>query len=232
MPSETSIAKSPENEFSLLHGALLACVGAYFDAFTFIEKGHVFANAMTGNVVLLGVYTGKAEWRQAFNHLLPIVAFTLAIVTARTLDHRFRGRHPLIRPATICLLIEIFLLLLSGALPEGFPDYYFTLSISFMATLQNTMFTQIQAQTLNIVMMTGNLRKLLGTLAERIFAPLRDEQRDVVRVFGTISGAFLIGAMMGGILSPVLHNRALWVPCILLAIVGYSLVKEVERKLP
>jgi uncharacterized membrane protein YoaK (UPF0700 family) len=225
MPSNDALAKPHPSDFSLLHGALLACVGAFFDAFTFIEKGRVFANAMTANVVLLGVNAGKADWRQCFNHFLPIVAFTLAIITAATLN-RIRTRHPLYRPASMCVLIEIFFLLVAGGLPEGLPDYYFTLSISYMATLQNTIFTNIEKQTINTVMMTGNLRKLLGTLAEILFMPLRPDQKDAVRVFGTVSISFLLGALIGGILSPILHNHALWVPCVLLAVVTVSLLKH------
>ena len=39
-----------------LLGILLAVVGGFLDAYTSICRGHVFANAQTGNIVLLGVH--------------------------------------------------------------------------------------------------------------------------------------------------------------------------------
>ena len=35
-------------------GILLAIVGGYLDAYTYLSRGHIFANAQTGNIVLLG----------------------------------------------------------------------------------------------------------------------------------------------------------------------------------
>ena len=36
-------------------GALLAIIGGFFDAYSYLCRGGVFANAQTGNIVLLGV---------------------------------------------------------------------------------------------------------------------------------------------------------------------------------
>jgi Na+/H+ antiporter NhaC len=53
-------------EDSLPVAALLAASGGFLDAFTYIGQGHVFANAMTGNVVLLGVYAATGNWTQSW----------------------------------------------------------------------------------------------------------------------------------------------------------------------
>ena len=39
---------------SLLLGVLLAVAGGFFDAYTYLCRGKVFANAQTGNIVLSG----------------------------------------------------------------------------------------------------------------------------------------------------------------------------------
>ena len=36
-------------------GMLLAAVGGFLDAYTYLSRGKVFANAQTGNLVLLGI---------------------------------------------------------------------------------------------------------------------------------------------------------------------------------
>jgi uncharacterized membrane protein YoaK (UPF0700 family) len=40
---------------SITNSAVMASAGGFLDAFTYVGHGHVFANAITGNVVLLGV---------------------------------------------------------------------------------------------------------------------------------------------------------------------------------
>ena len=42
---------------------LLAIVGGFLDAYTFVGRGGVFCNAQTGNIVLLGVYLSLGRWR-------------------------------------------------------------------------------------------------------------------------------------------------------------------------
>ena len=39
--------------------AILAIVGGFLDAYSYLMRGHVFANAQTGNIVLFGVNTSK-----------------------------------------------------------------------------------------------------------------------------------------------------------------------------
>jgi uncharacterized membrane protein YoaK (UPF0700 family) len=225
--SPTEMLNPGVNRFSLLHGALLAIVGGFLDSFTFVQKGHVFANAMTGNVVLLGVFTAAGNWVQAGRHLLPILAFAIAIVVAEMLKNP-RVQRAVHWPATICLVTETLLLLIMGALPRWVPDYCFTLSISFIATLQSAMFPKIEKHTIATVMMTGNLRSLFQTLMTMAFSHPHHEAALKVRIFGTVCASFFFGAVLGGLVSPLAHNRALWVPSALLLVIGATLLWTVS----
>ena len=51
----------------------LAIVGGFLDAYTYISRGQVFANAQTGNIVLLGIGIAKGEPMAAVHYLLPIL---------------------------------------------------------------------------------------------------------------------------------------------------------------
>ena len=42
-------------------GVMLAMVGGYLDAYTYISRDHVFANAQTGNMVLLAIDVYKRQ---------------------------------------------------------------------------------------------------------------------------------------------------------------------------
>jgi hypothetical protein len=73
-------------EESLPVAMLLSAAGGALDAFTWLAHGGVFANAQTGNVVLLGVYAALGQWSEALRHIPPIVAFVLGVFVAHRLS--------------------------------------------------------------------------------------------------------------------------------------------------
>lgn len=42
-------------------GICLALAGGFLDAYTYLLRGGVFANAQTGNIVLFGIHLAKQE---------------------------------------------------------------------------------------------------------------------------------------------------------------------------
>jgi uncharacterized membrane protein YoaK (UPF0700 family) len=42
--------------------SVFASVGGYLDAYSYLARGHVFANAQTANVVLFGVRAAAGNW--------------------------------------------------------------------------------------------------------------------------------------------------------------------------
>ena len=63
-------------------GLLLAIVGGFLDAYTYLCRGQVFANAQTGNMVLFGIKMMEGHIIQALYYALPILAFFIGIVIA------------------------------------------------------------------------------------------------------------------------------------------------------
>ena len=61
---------------------LLATAGGFLDGFSWVGHGHVFANAMTGNVVLLGINCFSGSWRAGLPHLEAILAFLAGVGAA------------------------------------------------------------------------------------------------------------------------------------------------------
>ena len=58
--------KQKQMSESLLLGAILATVGGFLDAHTYICRGKVFANAETGNIVLMGAKLAEGDFKDAF----------------------------------------------------------------------------------------------------------------------------------------------------------------------
>lgn len=54
---------------SIRLGMLLAISGGFMDAYSYIERGHVFANAQTGNILLFGVNLSEGNFKMAISLL-------------------------------------------------------------------------------------------------------------------------------------------------------------------
>ena len=62
---------------SVLVSALLAIVGGFFDAYSYIARGRVFANAETGNIVLMGYYIAHGQIRTSLLYFIPICPWAM-----------------------------------------------------------------------------------------------------------------------------------------------------------
>jgi uncharacterized membrane protein YoaK (UPF0700 family) len=89
-------------------GTILSFAGGFLDAYTYIARGGVFANAQTGNIVLLGLHAAKGNWREAFYYVFPILAFISGIHIAELIRDRLKGRMKgLFHWRQIILCVEI-----------------------------------------------------------------------------------------------------------------------------
>ena len=204
------MARLQASENALPVAAVLAASGGFLDGFTYQGHGHVFANAMTGNVVLLGVFGIGGQWRQGLRHLAPILAFLLGVAAAEVIHlPKFRAFLP--TPALAALSAEMLFLFFAGATPAGFPDLPLVLSISFLAALQSSAFRKVDRWQFNSTMTTGNLRTVAESAFRMIFKSGDPEAEAKIRTFGAICLAFLGGALLGSGTVARIHNHALWV---------------------
>ena len=60
----------------------LSVSGGLQDVYTYLFRGKVFANAQTGNIVLMSVHAFAGEWGEALRYLVPLCAFALGIFAA------------------------------------------------------------------------------------------------------------------------------------------------------
>jgi uncharacterized membrane protein YoaK (UPF0700 family) len=187
---------------------LLTLSGGFLDAFTYIGHGKVFANSMTGNIVLLAVNLAAGDWQQASRHISPLVGFACGVLAAHLLQRvtPCRDRHP----AIAALVFEI--VFLAAASLKRLPEFWLIPGISFVATLQTMFFTHSGEVAYTSVMTTGNLRRCAqlffdSTIPGRDSAGLHD-----AAALGAISLSFALGAVIGGLCTHRLHDAALCVP--------------------
>ena len=57
---------------SFVVGILLSLCGGFQDAYTYMGRDKVFANAQTGNIVLLGNHLAQGEWALCARYAIPV----------------------------------------------------------------------------------------------------------------------------------------------------------------
>ena len=216
MEREQEITAIPIHE-TFRVAALLAVVGGFLDAYTYILRGGVFANAQTGNIVLLGVHMADKDYRQALYYVVPIIAFSLGVFITEVLKKYFSSRGFAMYEHWI-IAIEVLLLLIIGFIPPSMPDGVVNVTISFVCSLQVNSFRKIKNLPYATTMCTGNLRS--GT--EKLFRCLINKEEgtglEAAHYFGIIA-LFILGAVLGTVLPEMLGIKSIWFCCCLLAIV-------------
>ena len=149
---------------NLVIGVCLSLVGGFLDSYSYLLKGKVFANAQTGNVVLLFIALANREYHKFIKYIVPIVTFALGIFISEIL----KNKH-YIRNYTRMIAILVFELLVIAAI--GLIGTYFQYDIinsviSFIAALQVANFDKVDGNPVATTMITGNLKNTMGNLAK------------------------------------------------------------------
>ncbi len=222
-----SVRRTVVTSQSVRLGVLLAAVGGFVDAYTYMTRDGVFANAQTANVVLFGIDMVQGDWRSGLGYLPPLLAFTVGVFTAEAVSRPAVVRL-VRRPVRAVLAIEIAVLAVVGFVPASVPNAVVTVSIAFVAALQVTTFRTLVDQAFSTTMTTGNLR----SLSQAVFHRIADGDRAAgVRAvnFGAVITGFLSGAVFGSLMVRILDTRAAWVAALLL-LVALGLFMFDERR--
>ena len=75
---------------SFLTAVFLSLSGGLQDAYTYLFRGKVFANAQTGNIVLLSSNIMDGQWDRVLHYLVPLCAFALGVLVAKPAGKRHR----------------------------------------------------------------------------------------------------------------------------------------------
>jgi uncharacterized membrane protein YoaK (UPF0700 family) len=202
----------------------LAFVGGSLDGFTFVGHGRIFANAMTGNIVYLGMEVLSSPARPNFRHLPPLFMFMLGIWAARAL-HLPRFRRIVRHPYSAVLLAEGIILFILAFLPNGTPNFWITAPITFAASMQVLTFRTVGEHTYTSTVTTGNLSTLSAGLFDWLFTAAKKTARGKSRIFAIICGSFLVGATTGSLAVTRWGNHALIPEVIILLLIAIRVRK-------
>ena len=207
--------KKPERTLPV--AALLITAAGMLDAFTYVGYGGVFANAMTGNIVLLVVRLAKGEIPGSLPFAAPIIAYLCGVAVAHALkENPLRNLVP--SPARLSLGLEIVFLIVVAFLPKSVPNMLVVTGIAFVAALQATAFTRLGEFAYTSVTTSSNLRRFASaTMAWLAFGKGHESRREAL-FFLCLCICFIGGALLGAISTLAFGHAAVWLPMALLSI--------------
>lgn len=200
---------------SVSFGIFLAIVGGFLDAYTYVCRGGVFANAQTGNIVFLGIYASKGEWNQALAHIPPIIAFVFGVIVAESIKNN-SPRLFLLHWTPTILIFEMTVLVIIGFIPNTVPNSFVTVLVSFVSSVQISSFRKLVDSPYNTTMSTGNLRSASRAAYIAITQKNWESAVRSIRYF-TIIFSFVFGAFLGGLLTVNFGIKAIWCAAVILA---------------
>lgn len=196
---------------------VLAIIGGYLDAYTFIDRGKVFANAQTGNIVLLGVNIANGKLYNALLYFLPILAFILGVLVSHYIKDIFTNNAE-----KIIIILEIIILLILSIIPIELPDTFVNIIISFIASVQVSTFRKLLDYPYCSTMCTGNLR----SASDALFTYFKTKDKTQLRKLSAyilIIIFFIIGAILSAFFTINYGVKSLII-CVILLFISLGLL--------
>lgn len=219
----TSISRIPIHQ-TLKVGMMLAVVGGFLDAYTYLLEGKVFANAQTGNIVLLCILSAEGNWMEALYYLIPISAYLLGILVTEFIRKYYKAIRPGLWRKRM-LMIEIILLTWIALIAPYCLSSVVNVAISFISAMQACTFKNLMGESYVTMTCTGNLRSATRHLFRYLVDKNQESGRMSQRYFAII-GAFCLGTMLGTLLVKYLRYGSILCCCAILSFVLGILTKK------
>ncbi|MDD3347353.1 YoaK family protein [Oscillibacter sp.] len=191
----------------------LSVSGGLQDAYTYLARGEVFANAQTGNIVLLSQHLFRWDLPGTLRYFFPLASFALGVAAAEGIRCRCRDMVRFHWRQWV-LLAEILLLLLVGFFPASM-NLPANAIVSFSCAMQVQAFRKVDGCAFASTMCIGNLRSGV----EAFCAYRRTTNREILQKAGryfSMIVLFALGAGLGGVCIPLLGKRTIWLSALFL----------------
>ena len=126
---------------SFLMSAFIILSGGLQDAYTYCCRDKVFANAQTGNIVLMSTHLFAGDWAGVFRYFVPVISFTAGIFVAECVHRRYKCMEK-VHWRQLIILAEIVLLFAVGFLPQS-QNLLANAIVSFSCAMQVQAFRKV-----------------------------------------------------------------------------------------
>lgn len=189
---------------SIRLGMLLAVSGGFMDAYSYLVRDHVFANAQTGNILLFGVNLAEGNFQTAMRYFFSVFAFAAGIALAELVRAGKRRRIHW-RQTAVC--IEAAILAAVAFFPLSMNLLANSLT-SFACGIQVESFRKIRGNSMATTMCIGNMRSGTQNLCQYFRSKETGFLWDSLLYYGIIV-CFVIGAVIGNSTIQLLQEKAI-----------------------
>ena len=204
------IRSDPANVgLSVVAASVLTAAAGSMDAWVYMDHGHVFANAQTGNVVLFGIHVAAGDFIAAARHVPSMMAFILGILSSRLTGAWLKKAG--LNSRNVRLTVECVLLVALALIANRLPNGAVTASVGFIAAVQITSLSHIGDVTFNTGMTTGNLLGAFSAAGAMLYEPASKKDGARAIALGSMCLAFAVGAVLGGVCTLHFGDRALFI---------------------
>lgn len=211
---------------SMIIAIILALGGGFRDAYSYNCRGQVFANAQTGNLVLLSQSIAKKDPALVFKYILPVFAFFIGVYLTEAIKRSCINFH-IIHWRQIIALMEVLMLVAVGFMPESM-NHLANVTISLTCAMQVQSFRKFHGVSMATTMCTGNLRSATELLSSYHFTADK-EKRTKSRYYYFVILIFGIGAACGAFASDLWGAQSIWIDAFIMMI-GFILMFKEETK--
>ncbi len=173
-------------------GIILALVGGFMDVYSYMGRDGVFANAQTGNILLVGVHLSEGDLQLALRYFLPVLCFAVGIMASDLVHERMSSA---MHWRQVTVLVEAAILVAVGLLSAEHNMLANCLT-SLACGMQVESFRKIHGRGIATTMCIGNLRSALQSVDDYIITHNRGFLASGALYFGVIA-VFVLGAVLG-----------------------------------
>lgn len=203
--------------------ALLTMSGGLQDAYTYINRGGVLANAQTGNIVRMSMHLLEKDFVGFLAFLFPVLSFAFGVFVSEEVRVRTKNKYKL-HWREYVVILEIIGLFISAFIPHHL-DAVANALVSFVCAMQVQAFKKVHGYAYASTMCIGNIRSGTEAFHEYLFTKDKEFLTKAKEYFGLIL-VFAIGAAIGVLTAHHLGSYGILISCPLLLGAFISMLKS------
>ena len=211
---------------SITVGLFLALSGGFMDAYSYINRGKVFANAETGNIILMTLKICEGKFLESVNYLIPITSFAIGVAISEIIKRR-KEKIDMIHWRQIPLLLEIFAFIVVAFLPQDMNKIANSI-ISLVSGVQFSTFPKIRDVVIATTMCTGNLKSGTQNLYRGISTGDKLSIEKGLYYYICIL-IFIVGTALGYFAVGLFNEKAILIAAVMLTMIFFMMFKEFEN---
>ena len=206
-------------------GIFLALSGGFMDAYSYINRGKVFANAETGNIILMALKVCEGKFFEAVNYLIPIISFAVGVAICEIIKYR-KERINMIHWRQILVLFEIFAFIVVGFMPQEMNRVANSI-ISMISGIQFATFPKIRGTAMATTMCTGNLK----TGTQNMYRGIKTGDKSAIEkglYYYVCIQVFILGTTIGYFAVKLMAEKAIFLAALAMINIFIMMFKEFE----